>query len=815
MKKQVLLIGVFTILALIVIGIGIKCIKTASKDDDNGSSTPPPAQVTSPTPSNGSTGRPNNQQLSWAAASGATSYDVWFDVLNPPEVYINTTSTTYTPGTLDYLATYYWRINSRNSSGLTIGNVWSFTTISAPPARVDSPTPSNNSTDRPINQQLSWGEASGATSYNVYFGTNNPPSNIGTNTTSRTYNPGTLSPGATYYWRINSKDSTATTTGTIWSFTTVPLPPAQATLPAPANGQTDVSITQHLSWALVSSATSYDVYFGKTLPVTFRISTTNTAGRSYNPDALDFNTPYYWRIDTKNAGGTTEGSDWNFRTLLPISPTQVTLLNPTNGQTNVITQCLLSWRPATNAVSYDVYFGTDNPPTYKTNTTGGIYNPGPLNYTTSYYWRVDSKNTFATTPGNVWSFTTQQIPASQVTTPNPTNGATGVITTTPMSWASASNAISYDVCFGTDNPPTYKTNTAGTTYNPGTLSYSNVYYWRIDSKNSTGNITTGIVWNFTTIALPAPPSCTTGSTINITAYSATLNGTVNANGVLVTACYFDYGTSPSYGSTATASPAVGGGGGNVAVSAPLSGLTPTTQYYFRVVATNAQGTTNGNNQTFTTPGVQTATFNYNGAVQTFVVPAGVNSMRVDVYGAQGGSIGALIGGLGARVQATLVVTAGETLYIYVGGAGSLAAGGWNGGGVGDGFSGAGGGGASDIRRGGTAFASRIIVAGGGGGNGYTAGGGAGGYPSGATGGPGVGPGGGGTQFSGGWAGFFGSAGTLGNGGSGSIYDGGGGGGRYGGGSGDGAGGGSSLISGTNTSYTNGFQSGNGLIIITY
>lgn len=124
-------------------------------------------------------------------------------------------------------------------------------------------------------------------------------------------------------------------------------------------------------------------------------------------------------------------------------------------------------------------------------------------------------------------------------------------------------------------------------------------------------------------------------------------------------------------------------------------------------------------------------FEFTGEPQEFIVPAGVTLITVEANGASGGDgwnvdDGGSVkgfGGFGGSIEATLEVTAGEMLYIYVGGAGedattSPGAGGWNGGGDGEGsdfgYSGGGGGGASDVRRGGEALTDRILVAGGGG-----------------------------------------------------------------------------------------------------
>jgi len=219
------------------------------------------------------------------------------------------------------------------------------------------------------------------------------------------------------------------------------------------------------------------------------------------------------------------------------------------------------------------------------------------------------------------------------------------------------------------------------------------------------------------------------------------------------------------------------------------------------------------------------TFNYTGALQTFVVPKGRKRMWIECYGAQGQS-GIGIGGRGGYVKTKITVTHDETLNLYVGGSGL--SGGWNGG---NGSSR--GGGASDVRQGGTALANRVAVAGGGGGGTEDNGSGHrdGGAGGGLTGGGGdttfaVTPATGGTQSAGGIGIHY--DGSLGNGGNcnpGYGYNGGGGGGGYyggGGGTGDtetnsnlGSGaGGSGYSAGTDTIMFNGVQTGDGMIVLT-
>jgi hypothetical protein len=818
----------FVILMLVIIntGYGGFCQKDKDKDTTSGSSTPTlPGQVTSSNPADVATNILIIQQLSWVSASGATSYDVCFGTSNPPLYQTTITGTSYDPGTLNYNITYYWRIDSKNASGTTTGNIWSFTTIVAPPAQVAFPTPTNGASGISATPSLSWTSASGATSYDVYFGTSSPPAFQG-NQSGTSYDPGSLNNNTTYYWRINSKNASGTTAGVVWSFTTIVIPPAQVTSPAPSNSVTNVPITQPLGWGAASGATSYDVYFGTSSPGTF---IGNQSDTSYNPGTLNYSTTYYWRIDSQNTGGTTTGAVWSFQTEATpiIPPAQVTAPNPTSGVTNVPINQQLGWAAATGATSYDVYFGTVSPGTFIGNQSGTSYNPGTLNYNTTYYWRIDSKNGSGTTTGNIWSFTTQLAPAPS---PTPANTATNVTTNQQLSWGAVNGATSYDVYFGTSSPGTFKGNQAGTTYNPGALSNNITYYWRIDSKNA-GGTTTGAVWSFTTIVVP-PVQVTTPSPANgaINVVTTTQLSWASASGAISYDVYFDI-TTTGWSPITTSITALN-------YTSPTA-LAYYTTYYWRIDSKNVGGTTTGSVWSFTTGG-GSITFDYTG-FQSWVVPAGVTSIQADVRGAQGEDTYLLLGGKGARVQTTLLVTPGQTLFIYVGGQGGQVSPGIGG----SSFGGGNGGNGGAFGAGGGGAPSRIvrispmshIVAGGGGGGGddiSSANGGDGGE-NGSNGGPssgGAGGGGGGTQSAGGagGAGYAGgatngsdgSSATGGNGGFG-VYSGGGGGGGYKGGggggswggSGGGGGGGSSYSAGTSTTYTSGFQSGNGQIIITW
>ena len=102
------------------------------------------------------------------------------------------------------------------------------------------------------------------------------------------------------------------------------------------------------------------------------------------------------------------------------------------------------------------------------------------------------------------------------------------------------------------------------------------------------------------IQTSGPPIVVTTAAGAVTSTTATLNGTVNANG-LSTTVSFDYGLTTTYGSTIAGAPSPLTGTVVTPVSANVTSLLPGNTYHFRVKGTNSGGTTNGNDMTFNTP----------------------------------------------------------------------------------------------------------------------------------------------------------------------------------------------------------------------
>ncbi|HQW68288.1 MAG TPA: hypothetical protein PLH25_01370, partial [Flavobacterium sp.] len=123
--------------------------------------------------------------------------------------------------------------------------------------------------------------------------------------------------------------------------------------------------------------------------------------------------------------------------------------------------------------------------------------------------------------------------------------------------------------------------------------------WRINDASL------NIVGTVTPVG-PVAPTVTTTAATSVTTAGATLNGTVDANNS-TTNITFEYGTTVSYGSSATASPSSLSNDTETAVSATIGSLALNTLYNYRTVGTVSGTPTNGNNITFytlaATPGV--------------------------------------------------------------------------------------------------------------------------------------------------------------------------------------------------------------------
>ena len=195
---------------------------------------------------------------------------------------------------------------------------------------------------------------------------------------------------------------------------------------------------------------------------------------------------------------------------------------PPDGSTEVPPSTILTWRAANEAKGHDVYFGQDDDVVSNaTRESVGIYrgwqpadetsyDPGILEWGTTYYWRIDETNeSDSNSPwkGDVWSFTV----ADAIGSPDPQDGARDVIQPTILSWVPGGPGLEYDVYIGIDEYAVAnatpedvdlyfgRQSSERTTCEPAYLEWGQTYYWRVDGVNDAdpNSPWKGEVWSFT------------------------------------------------------------------------------------------------------------------------------------------------------------------------------------------------------------------------------------------------------------------------------------------------------------------------------
>ena len=206
------------------------------------------------------------------------------------------------------------------------------------------------------------------------------------------------------------------------------------------------------------------------------------------------------------------------------------------------------------------------------------------------------------------AFTSVALAAAPTATTGPATVVGSTSATVGGSVDPHGQATTWWVEYGTSTSYGSKTAAANAGAGPAAVSVSvnvaglkagTTYHYRIVANNAAGTSRGGDAV-FTTLV---PPDVTTGAASSISASSATLNGTVDANGRSTT-YYFDYGTSTSYGSK-SGSKSAGSATSAQAAAAGISGLVAGRTYHFRIVATSDAGTAVGKDATFTTSSAPT------------------------------------------------------------------------------------------------------------------------------------------------------------------------------------------------------------------
>lgn len=289
-------------------------------------------------PEDGATDVAPDVNLTWSGGEsqceGRTStYDVYFGTNSSPPLVESVSTGSFDAGNLAENTTYYWKVRASDGTSTRTSPVRHFKTALATvctegPSAPVSLSPSDAALDVPVDQDLSWsgGEsqcAAQTATYDVYFGTSSPAPLEHNNGTSKSWDPGPLEGGQTYYWRIVATDAIGTSSSPEQHFTTQCIDDNGASLtapctPAPPDGKDKVNPKGTLTWgcgeADCDQEVTFTVYLGRSSILDDGDIVATTTARSHKPTGLRAGTTYYWKV-VAHAGTTNRpGPVWHFKT---------------------------------------------------------------------------------------------------------------------------------------------------------------------------------------------------------------------------------------------------------------------------------------------------------------------------------------------------------------------------------------------------------------------------------------------------------------------------------------------------------------------
>ncbi len=349
-----------------------------------------------PSPPNDATDVPIDATLSWTAGAFAVSHDVYFGTVfedvndatraNPLDVLISQgqAATSYDPGTLAYGVTYYWRIDEVNGAPdntIHKGQVWNFAT-----EPVGYPIEGIVATSNGISDEIS--------------------------TPERTVDGS----------GINDQDQASIKNADMW----LANPPAEGDLYIQYDFGRIYKLDQMLVW---NHNSQFELVLGFGLKnVTVEYSENGadwtslgevefaraTAKPTYTANTIvDFGgVPAQHVRLTVNSGHGMVGQFGLAEVRFLAIPAQAREPEPADGAVEVDPATALSWRAGRNAVSHEVYLGTDSEALSLAATTDvPEVALDDLAFGTTYYWQVVEVNEADVIPawtGAVWSFSTKE-----------------------------------------------------------------------------------------------------------------------------------------------------------------------------------------------------------------------------------------------------------------------------------------------------------------------------------------------------------------------------------------------------------------------
>jgi DNA-binding beta-propeller fold protein YncE len=327
---------------------------------------------------------------------------------------------------------------------------------------------------------------------------------------------------------------------------------------------------------------------------------------------LTAGTEYHYRLVAGYTNGLNPGADRTFTTPIAVEGVQTLAVSEV-----LATSATFSGSLEPNGFDTHYWFEYGTPPNvFGSSTThqdaGEASGPKPVSLPVTglepnslYYYRLVAENfSGVTVSSGLEFFTTPPLPPA-IGPPQPVGAITRVTATiatgvnpekSPTTWRILYGETS---AYGEHTPELFIGEGFGeqpVRYGLEGLRPDTTYHYAVQAINQAGT-TTGPDEAFTT-APPTPPGAVTGGASNVTLTTATVAGTIEAEG-LPTSFVLEFGTGAEYG---TSIPGEAGASTEpLQITVPLQYLAPGTTYHYRFVVVNSDGRTYGADQTFTTP----------------------------------------------------------------------------------------------------------------------------------------------------------------------------------------------------------------------
>jgi titin len=521
--------------------------------------------------------------------------------------------TTYSSLGLDPFTEYYYQVRAYNNGGNSAySNEANATTLPNAPS---APSSLTATTMNQTQIDLAWTDnADNEVNFTIErktgaAGTYAEITTVGANVTS--YSDNGLNPATEYFYRVHASNTGGNSAySNEANATTLPNPPAapsSLTATAASNTQIDLAWTDN-----ANNEANFKIERKTGAAGTYaEIATVGANVANYSDTGLDPITKYYYRVRASNTGGQSAYADEANATTLPNPPAAPSSLTAT---TISQTQIDLAWTDnASDEVGFKIERKTGAAGTYVEIATVGAdvtsFSNTGLAANTEYFYRVRANNT-----GGHSAYTNEANATTLPNTPGAPSGLAAITmsnTQIDLAWTDNSdNEVSFKIERKTGAAGTYaEIATVGasvTNYSDTGLDPITEYYYRVRASNTGGQSAYSNEANATTLPnAPSAPSSLSATTMSNTQIN--LAWTDNADNETGFKIERKTGAAGTYAEIGTV-------GANVTNYSDNS-LSPITEYYYRVRASNTGGHSAYSNETNTTtlpnapkaPGSLTAT----------------------------------------------------------------------------------------------------------------------------------------------------------------------------------------------------------------